>query len=86
MNRYDWLFWGLRLFIASGGIDAAKRLIADAETLLADESAKSTDAGGVIKREWVAARLLPYIKAGGIYMARGLIELLLAKEEGSGDR
>lgn len=84
MNRYDWLFWGLRLFIASGGIDAAKRLMADAENLLVSKEIESAGFKGIVKRDWVATRLLPYVKAGGIYLARGLVELLLAKEKSAG--
>lgn len=86
MNRYDWLFWGLRLFVASGGIDAAKRLMADAENLLVDKDTEAAGFKGVVKREWVATRLLPYIKTGGIYLARGLIELLMAKDKGPGEQ
>lgn len=86
MNRYDWLFWGLRLFVTSGGIEAAKQLIADAENLLVDKDVEAAGFSGVVKRDWVATRLLPYVKAGGIYLARGLIELLLAKEKGLGGK
>lgn len=86
MNRYDWLVWGLRLFVASGGIDAAKQLMADAESLSVDENIESAGFKGVVKRDWVATRLLPYIKAGGIYLARGLVELLLAKEKDNGKK
>lgn len=68
MNRYDWLILAFRIFVSSDAIDAARVLIGKLETAAGD---------GAEKREIVENILLPSIKAGGVYIARALIELLL---------
>lgn len=73
MNRYDWLIWVFRLVIESGAIDEARRLIASLEDV---------DGDGLDKRRIVEDAILPAVKAGGVYVARALIELILGQVRG----
>lgn len=73
MNRYDWLIWVFRLVIDSGAIGEARRLIASLE---------GVDGDGRDKRRIVEDAIRPAVKAGGVYVARALIELLLGQVRG----
>lgn len=68
MNRYDWLILAFRIVVSSDAINEARALIAELESATIDKSRK---------REIVEKLLLPSIKAGGVYVARALIKLLL---------
>lgn len=73
MNRYDWLTWALGLLVSESVRTEAKTRLLELETAVMQ---------GADKRAIVEKILLPGVKAGGVFLARALIELWLGQQRG----
>ena len=73
MNRYDWLTWALGLLVSAPVRAEAKERLIELEAAFM---------AGSDKRAIVENILLPGVKAGGLFLARALIELWLGQQRG----
>lgn len=73
MNRYDWLTWVMELLVSAPVRAEAKERLIELEHAIMQ---------GADKRAIVETILLPGVKAGGIFLARALIELWLGQQRG----
>ena len=71
MNRYDWLTWALGLLVSEAARTEAKTRLLELEHAIMK---------GADKRAIVETILLPGVKAGGVFLARALIELWLGQQ------
>ena len=70
MNRYDWLLWGFRLFVDGDAFGVAKMIIKDLD---------NANWSNEEKREYVVDQMKKYLKRGGVYILRALVEVLLSQ-------
>lgn len=74
MNRYDFLLLAFRWFVSGEAFDIARKAIRELED--ADLSNES-------KRAIVVTAIQVYLKRGGTYILRALIEVLLSQMRGN---
>lgn len=74
MDPYRFLLLAFRIFVSADGISAAKNAIA----ILENDSALT----GEEKRGLVVEEIKGFLKRGGVYILRGLIEVLLSQMRG----
>lgn len=70
MNRYEWLMWAFRLFIKGDIIKQVQEMV----LRLCDSQMT-----GKQKREYIEEKFMPLMQDAGVYILRGLVEILLAK-------
>lgn len=71
MNRYDWLTWMMEWLVSAPVRTEAKERLIELEAAFM---------AGSDKRAIVEKILLPGVKAGGVFLARALIELWLGQQ------